>query len=52
MLFEKAKSYEKGDNGRDYTWVAGRSLSDVEKMQKPQGGGSNGGSDGCAICHL
>ncbi|TIQ56694.1 MAG: phosphoadenosine phosphosulfate reductase, partial [Mesorhizobium sp.] len=50
-LFEKAKSYEKGQNGRSFSWVDGRSLDDVEKMprkkMKPKSD-----DDGCAICHL
>jgi 3'-phosphoadenosine 5'-phosphosulfate sulfotransferase (PAPS reductase)/FAD synthetase len=50
-LFEKAKTYESGRNGRRYTWVDGRSLSDIERMprraMKPKSD-----DDGCAICHL
>ena len=50
-LYEKAKGYESGRNGRKYTWVDGRSLDDVEKMPrrelKPKSD-----EDGCAICHL
>jgi 3'-phosphoadenosine 5'-phosphosulfate sulfotransferase (PAPS reductase)/FAD synthetase len=50
-LYEKAKAYESGRNGRRYTWVDGRSLADVEKMprraMKPKSD-----DDGCAICHL
>ncbi|NJL07066.1 MAG: phosphoadenosine phosphosulfate reductase family protein [Methylacidiphilales bacterium] len=50
-LFEKAKTYESGRNGRRYTWVDGRSLSDIENMSrrvmKPKSD-----DDGCAICHL
>lgn len=50
-LFQKAKSYEKGANGRAYTWVDGRSLEDLEKLKrrrmKPKSD-----DDGCAICHL
>ena len=50
-LYEKAKQYEKGQNGRKFSWVDGRSLDDVEKMprrmMKPKSD-----DDGCAICHL
>lgn len=50
-LFEKAKTYESGRNGRRYTWVDGRSLDDLEKMPrralKPKSD-----EEGCAICHL
>ncbi|TWH28800.1 MULTISPECIES: phosphoadenosine phosphosulfate reductase family protein [unclassified Aminobacter] len=51
QLFEKAKSYEQGQNGRKFSWVDGRSLDDVAKMprkkMKPKSD-----DDGCAICHL
>jgi len=50
-LFEKAKSYEQGKNGRKYTWVDGRSLSDVEKMPR-RAVKAKSDDDGCAICHL
>lgn len=50
-LYERAKNYEQGQNGRKFSWVQGRSLDDIEKMPrrklKPK---SN--EDGCAICHL
>ncbi len=50
-MYEIAKYYEQGKNGRKYTWVDGRSLNDVEKMPrraiKPKSD-----EDGCAICHL
>ena len=50
-LFEKAKTYESGRNGRRYTWVDGRSLDALEKMPrralKPKSD-----EEGCAICHL
>ena len=49
-LFERAKTYETR-GGRDYTWVDGRSLEDVEKMSRRT---LKAKSDeaGCAICHL
>lgn len=50
-LFEKAKKYESGRNGRRYTWVDGRSLSDLEKMPK-RALKPKSDEDGCAICHL
>ena len=50
-LYEQAKAYEGGKNGRKYTWVDGRSLDDVAKMPrravKPKSD-----EEGCAICHL
>jgi 3'-phosphoadenosine 5'-phosphosulfate sulfotransferase (PAPS reductase)/FAD synthetase len=49
-LYEKAKTYETG-SGRDYTWVDGRSLGDVENMsRRPVKAKSD--DAGCAICHL
>ena len=49
-LYDKAKTYET-KSGRDYTWVDGRSLNDVEKMSRRT---LKAKSDeaGCAICHL
>lgn len=50
-LFEKARAYERKSETRDYTWVAGRSLEDVEHMPRRQVR-SKSDEDGCAICHL
>lgn len=50
-LFEKAKTYETGKNGRKYTWVDGRSLSDLEKMPR-RALKAKSDEEGCAICHL
>ena len=50
-LYEKAKTYESGKNGRRYTWVDGRSLDDVEKMPR-RGVKAKSDEEGCAICHL
>jgi 3'-phosphoadenosine 5'-phosphosulfate sulfotransferase (PAPS reductase)/FAD synthetase len=50
-LFEKAKEYEKGKNGRAYSWVDGRTLEDVEKMPRREMKAKNDGQ-GCAICHI
>lgn len=52
VLFAKAKSYEKNDNGRKYSWVAGRTLADIEKMDKRYDTPNGEEMDGCAICHL
>ncbi|ACL55671.1 phosphoadenosine phosphosulfate reductase family protein [Methylobacterium nodulans] len=49
-LFERAKTYET-HSGRDYTWVDGRSLDDVEKMSR-RTLKAKSDEDGCAICHL
>ncbi|MBI2570977.1 MAG: phosphoadenosine phosphosulfate reductase family protein [Candidatus Schekmanbacteria bacterium] len=51
-LFERAKAYEKAENGRTYTWVDGRSLTDVEKLARRHEIPSAEDLDGCAICHL
>ena len=51
-LFEKAKEYEKEENGRKYTWVNGRSLEDLEKLEKRYEVPDGEDLDGCAICHL
>ncbi len=52
VLFEKAKSYEKTTNGNRYTWVAGRSLEDLEKIDKRYAVPNGDDVDGCALCHL
>ena len=51
-LFEKAKAYENYDGNGGYTWVQGRSLEDVEKMEKRYEVPDGEMADGCAICHL
>jgi 3'-phosphoadenosine 5'-phosphosulfate sulfotransferase (PAPS reductase)/FAD synthetase len=49
-LFDKAKTYETA-SGRDYTWVDGRSLDDLEKMKR-RTLKAKSDEQGCAICHL
>jgi 3'-phosphoadenosine 5'-phosphosulfate sulfotransferase (PAPS reductase)/FAD synthetase len=49
-LFERAKTYET-DSGREYTWVDGRSLDDVERMSR-RALKTKSDDAGCAICHL
>ncbi len=49
-LFERAKDYEKQEDGRGYTWVDGRSLDEVAEM--PRRSVKAKADDGCAICHL
>ena len=51
-LFEKAKRYEKYENGKRYTWIDGKPLSDVENITKRYGIQALDESEGCAICHL
>lgn len=52
ILFQKAKSYEKNENGKRYTWVAGRPLADLEKLNRRYEVPDGENLDGCAICHL
>ena len=49
-LFEKAKSYEKNENGRKYTWSSARALEDIESLKGKRELKKDG--EGCAICHL
>lgn len=51
-LFEKAKQYEKAQNGKAYTWVDGKSLGDIEKMERRMPLPQLDEAEGCAICHL
>ena len=51
-LFEKAKSYEKIKNGRRYTWVDGKTLEKLAKVEKRYSVLSPDDVDGCSICHL
>ncbi len=51
-LFDRAKEYERlSDSGR-YTWVQGRTLSDLEKIRRKYPLESIEEADGCTICHL
>jgi len=52
-LFSKAKKYEKKENeNQKYTWVDGRSLTDIENLSKRYSISSLDEADGCTICHL
>lgn len=51
-LFEKAKAYEKIEGGRPYTWAEGRSLVDIERLERRYEVADGLELDGCAICHL
>ena len=51
-LFECAKAYERSGNSRRYTWVQGRSLTDVEAIHDEHPLQSIDDVEGCAICHL
>lgn len=50
-LFEKAKQYEQGLNGRKYSWVQGRSLDQIVNMPR-RTVKAKSDEDGCVICHL
>ncbi|MFG1392324.1 phosphoadenosine phosphosulfate reductase domain-containing protein [Xanthobacter agilis] len=50
-LYEQAKKYEREKNGRQYTWVDGRSLDDLEQMPR-RTVKAKSDDDGCAVCHL
>ncbi len=52
VLFQKAKSYEKDENGKRYTWSSSRSLAELEQIQKRYEVPDGEDLDGCAICHL
>lgn len=51
-LFEKAKQYEKTEGGRPYTWAEGRSLKDIETLERRHTISDGLEIGGCAICHL
>lgn len=51
-LFEKAKQYEKIEGGKAYTWVDGRSLADIERLEQRYDVPDGTTASGCAICHL
>ncbi len=51
-LFDRAKEYEKMENGRLYTWCEKRSLDQIAKLKKRYVVPKGEDLDGCAICHL
>lgn len=51
-LFEKAKTYEKTTGDKRFTWVEGRSLDDIEKINQKYKIIDMDEAEGCAICHL
>ena len=51
-LFESAKQYEKESGSKTYTWVQGRSLEDISKLEKLYDLADMEETEGCAICHL
>lgn len=51
VLYEKAKAYEQGQNGRKFSWVQGRTLEEIEKLPRRKVK-QKSDEEGCAICHL
>ena len=50
--FEKAKEYERQCGSKAYTWVQGRSLEDIEKIDTLYELADMDETEGCAICHI
>jgi 3'-phosphoadenosine 5'-phosphosulfate sulfotransferase (PAPS reductase)/FAD synthetase len=51
-LFKKAKKYEKTEGSNKYTWVEGRTLTDIEQLQIRYQIQDMDDAEGCAICHI
>lgn len=51
-LFERAKEYERPVNGKQFTWVEGRTLLELEKDPRKYDVKAPDDVEGCAICHL
>ncbi len=51
-LFESAKKYEKTTGEKKFTWVEGRSLTDIENMKERYSVADMDETEGCAICHI
>ena len=51
-LFELAKTYEREEGGRKFTWNQRYTLEDIEKMEKTYEIPVGDNEDGCAVCHL
>jgi len=52
VLFEAAKEYERSVNGKQFTWVDGRTLDEVADQPRREPIPAPDLTDGCAICHL
>ena len=50
-LFEKAKGYERNEDGTRFTWCEGRTLDDIARMERRELPNAEG-EEGCAVCHL
>jgi 3'-phosphoadenosine 5'-phosphosulfate sulfotransferase (PAPS reductase)/FAD synthetase len=51
-LFELAKTYEQEANGKQFTWVDGRTLDQIAAQPRRESILAPELADGCAICHL
>ena len=51
-MFERAKGYERDAGSTKYTWAQGRTLADIETMDRRYSTPSIDEVDGCAICQL
>lgn len=51
-LYEKAKQYETKNGSKNYTWVEGKSLEDIAKIEVKYGIKDIDDAEGCAICHI
>jgi 3'-phosphoadenosine 5'-phosphosulfate sulfotransferase (PAPS reductase)/FAD synthetase len=51
-LFEKAKTYEKTEGEKRFTWVQGKTLDEIARSPKRYPLPEPDEADGCAICHL
>jgi 3'-phosphoadenosine 5'-phosphosulfate sulfotransferase (PAPS reductase)/FAD synthetase len=51
-LFEKAKHFEREENGKRFTWVDGRPLDELDKITKRYKIADMDETEGCAICHI
>jgi 3'-phosphoadenosine 5'-phosphosulfate sulfotransferase (PAPS reductase)/FAD synthetase len=51
-LFKKAKTYEKTTGSNKYTWVEGRTLTDIENLPVRYEIQDMDDAEGCAICHI
>lgn len=51
-FFELAQNYEKVEAGKKYTWVQGRTLSEIVALDGEYPLQDPDSLDGCAICHL
>jgi 3'-phosphoadenosine 5'-phosphosulfate sulfotransferase (PAPS reductase)/FAD synthetase len=51
-LFERAKTYEKVEGKKRFTWVQGKTLDELAQLSKRYPLPSPDESEGCAICHI